>query len=406
MKKLLCFLLLTPVIGLAQQFVAEAPLPAVDKAGFYNIPLPPGITALLESDLRNIRIVDEKGMEVPYIIQADQPVFSNVEFIEYNMQKTRQKDCCTVLTLINHQKDQISNIILDVKNAETTKEATLRGSDDQQSWYALKERFTLGDFSNSRATSKLSILDFPLSNYVYYQIVINDSTTAPLNIIKAGYYNVSTDYGVYVEVPSVTITSADSVKDKTTWAVIHFDTTQFVDKIEFGIAGPPFYKRDATLFQKDHYYVKRVKKEYLNPVKSFNLISTQQASVTLSMKTPELVLRVSNGDNPRLEFKGVKVWQLKRSLTAWLPSGNGYRIVVGSDSLQAPVYDLEFFRDSIPDKPTVLQPGDVKKFIRPVEASATPTFFTNRNIIWIAIAIVVVILGAMSMRMIREKSDQ
>jgi hypothetical protein len=405
MKKLLGFLLMIPAIGFSQQFVAEAPLQGVDKAGFYNVPLPPGITALLESDLRNIRIVDEKGMEVPYVMQLDQPVFSNVEFIEYNMRKTAEKGCCTTLTLNNKQKNKISNIVLEVRNAETIKEATLRGSDDQQSWYALKEQFTLGGFSDNRRTSQLTILNFPLSNYAWYQVVINDSATAPLNIVKAGYYNESTNYGVYLEVPTVTITSADSLNERTTWSVIRFDTTQFVDRIEFDVKGPAFYKRGATLFQRDHYYVKKVKKEYLNPVLSFDLISTHQASVALSLKTSELLLRVSNENNPPLEFKGVKVWQLKRSLTAWLAVGHTYRIAVGSDSLQAPVYDLEFFRDSIPGKPEVLQVGEVEKFIRPAEATASPTYFTNRNIIWVAIILVIVVLGTMSVRMIREKGQ-
>jgi len=394
MKKLILVLFITPTVVFGQKFKVEAPLPSIEKKSFYNVPLSPEITAWLESDFSNIRIMDETGHEVPYIIQVEQPAFSNVEFVEYKMEKTQQKNCCTTLTLINKEKKQMNNIILEVRNADVVKRATLRGSDDRQSWYALKEEFLLGSFSDSRRTSQLSILDFPLSNYEYYQVIINDSTTAPLNIVRSGYYNTNTDFGTYFEVPKVTLTSADSSKGRFTWAVVKFDTTQFIDKLEFDISGPAFYKREATLFDKRRY-----------PVKSLSFISRHHASTSLSMKTGELLLQVENENNPPLKFNGVKAYQLKRSLTAWLEPGHMYKVALG-DSLTTPTYDREFFRDSIPDHPVVLQLGAVKKFIKPVVATTSPTYFTNRNIIWVAIILVIAILGTMSVRMIRESKPK
>jgi len=304
MRKLVVVLFF-PVSVFGQHFNAEAPLPPVLKNGFYNIPLPPKVSAWLEPDYRNIRIIDENGKEVPYVIQAEQPTFSNVEFIGYEIEKSSEKDCCTILTVINKERKQLNNIILEVKNAEVVKRATLRGSDDKQSWYALKGEFVLGSFSDNRKTSQLSILDFPLSNYEFYQIVINDSTTAPLNIVRAGYYNTNTDYGVYVEIPGVAITQADSVRQKMTFVQIVFDTTHFIDKLELTVAGPQFYRRQATLADRP-----------------FEIVSTHQPTLDLSLKESKLVVSVYNENNPSLKFNGVKAWQLRRSLTAWLELGH------------------------------------------------------------------------------------
>jgi hypothetical protein len=394
MKNLVGVLFLVPLIGFSQQFNAEAPLPVVGNNGFYNIPLPPDVTSWLEPDLRNIRIVDENGKEVPYIIQKELPTFHNVEFIEYQIEKTQRKNCCTTLIILNKERKELNNIILEVRNAEIVKKATLIGSDDSKTWYALKDEFVFGNFSDNRRTSQLSILDFPLSNYSYYQVLINDSTTAPLNIVRAGYYNTSTDYGVYVEVPGINISQADSLTEHATYVRILFDTTQFIDKLDFEITGPQFYKRRARLMDKDR----------VSSIASFDIVSTHQLSIPLSLKAAELQLYVQNDNNPSLRFSSARAWQLRRSLTAWLEAGHTYKVGVG-DSLRAPVYDLEFFRDSIPAQPPVLQLGEVTKFTHAVEAT-TPTYFTNRNIIWVAIAIVVIVLGVMSVRLLRENSHE
>jgi hypothetical protein len=403
MKIFVGLLFLFPVVTFGQQYVAEAPLPSVNAEGFYSIPLPSDVTSRMTVDCGNVRILDEKGVEVPYILVKERPQFSKTEFIEYKMQKEQRKDCCTLLTLINDKRNTISNIMLEVKNADVTKRATLVGSDDQRTWYALKENDLVGGFSNPNSTSEIEIVSFPLSNYQYYKLILDDSTSTPFNIIRAGYYNTSTVNGAYTEIPGVSIASADSVKDKTTWATITMPAdVEFVDKIQFDIEGPKFYYRSAALYTKDEYMNKGVKKEYLNEVLTFDITSTHENSLNISMKPTALRLKIQNESNPPLKLKGVRAWQLRRSLTTYLTAGHTYKLVIAEPAMVAPTYDLVMFQDSIPKVLPTITPGAVTNFERKKELVESTTYFTNRNIIWVAIVVVIAILGFMSVRMIRE----
>lgn len=405
MRQFLNLLLVISASAYGQQYVAEAPLPAIDNAGFYIVPLPPGITSLMPSNFGNIRILDEAGKEVPYITRIELSERAETGLVEYQMERELKKGCCTMLTFQNVWKP-INDVVLTIRNADVTKDATLDGSDDKQNWFAIREKFRLlsrDGYASTSSTSRVN-LQFPLSKYDYYRLTINDSASAPLNILSAGYYDRVIDYGSYSELPSVTVSSADSA-DHSRWTVIRFDTTQFVNKLEFEISGPALYKRSATLFQKETIRTKKTTRDYFTTIDNFYITSRSPAFILLGVKTPELYLQVHNENNPPLEIRSAKAWQLNRSVITWLGAGHSYKIAVGSDSMQMPVYDLEFFRDSIPSAPEVLEAGAIKLFARPSQAS-TPTYFTNRNIIWVAIILVIAMLGLMSIRMLRDNEDR
>lgn len=404
LKKILLFLAISTSVGLsanAQQYVAEAPLAKVDKSGFYEIPLSPRVTALMKDNFRNLRIVDEKGNEVPYLGRFDESEYENVEWKEFRIEKEIVKNCCTTITLLNETKSTIDNFILHVKNADVTKTAVLRGSDDKKTWYALKENFNL-DFGRLNGKDVTEVFDFPSSDYAYYQLTINDSTTSPLNVVNAGQVATSVVRGRYVEIPAITFHSVDSVSDRATWVNLKLDADHFIDKLEFRVSGPRLYKREATVYLKSEYTDRKNRKHTnLEPIAYFEIISGQTPLVLAHARQDELLVRIDNGDNPALKVEEVHAYQLKRFVVAMLESGHDYKLAFEND-LQAPVYDLEFFKDSIPSKLPVLEVTDVR--IATQQAESSPTYFTNQVVIWIAIVVVIAILGFMSVRMLREKS--
>jgi len=399
MKRLLFLILLVSPPAFAQ-LVAEAPLDSVKADGFHTISLPPGITGLLNQQLSNIRVLNEDSVEAPYLNMVDNPDYSNVEWRPFKMEKERKKGCCTIITLINVEKNHLDNFLLRVKNARVAKTAQLRGSDDKKTWYALVEDLQL-HFGHLKTSVVTEVFDFPLSNYTYYQLTINDSTTSPLNIVGALRTHEDIIHSMFVEVPNVSISYVDSVEDHATWATVRFDRAQYVDRLEFDIQGPHLYKRRATIFRKQEYQEGKKKRTRLDELQSFDIISGQSRPLAIYAKEKELFIRVENDNNQPLQFKQVGAYQLKHYLIAWLEASHKYRLVIGEENMQAPVYDLEFFRDSIPARPAELEVGEIRNIVKPVEVS--PTYFTNRNIIWIAIIVVAAVLGAMSVRMLKEK---
>lgn len=393
--------------GFSQTFRGEASLPKVEADGFYRIFISPELSTHLNSGFTNIRIYDQQNHETPYLFQQEDPVKYSQVFREYEIvEKKQQKNCCTLLVLHNSKETPINNISLSIKNAEVTKTATLLGSDDKENWFALKERFTLSSLNNTRQTSEIKIVDFPLSNYSYYLIQLEDSTSAPLNILNAGYYEVNSEDGTYTRVTSFKTTKSDDLKTKQSFVRVIFDTTQVVDKLSIGMSGAPYFLRRASLSIKKERLNKKNEKEFYFEWLSYFELSSKQASVIElpGIQVNEFLITIENDDNPGLEVANVSTYQLNRYVTAWLKKEQAYTIKLGEKEQQAPVYDIGFFKDSIPAHPQVLSVGPVSIFEKKSEGSTT--YFTNRSIIWIAIVVVIIVLGFMTMKMVNETSKK
>lgn len=403
---LVSIFLVASTLTFSQQFKGEASLPAVEVDRFYKIVISPEVSPYFNTRFSNIRIYDQQNAEVPYLFQKESPSYYSEKFKEYEIvERKQEKNCCTSLMLRNPSGQAINNISLSIKNAEVTKHATLLGSDDKENWFALKQHFVLSSLNNQNKTSELTIVDFPLSNYVYYLLQIEDSTSAPINILSAGYYEMQSEDGKYSENSSLHFIKSDSAKQKRTYIQVSFDTTQVVDKLVVALTGQPYFLRKATLYSKEERKNKKGDTEfYYDRLYDFELSSKQMSVLNLpGIKVSELLIIVENEDNPSLDIASLKTFQLNRYLTAWLKKDKMYIIKIGSDELQSPSYDLAFFQDKIPDQSPLLAIGPIHVF----EAKAlqkNTTYFTSQSIIWIAIVLVIIILGFMSVKLIKENS--
>ncbi len=394
--------------AVAQQFKAEATLPPTDADGFYRVLITPEAAAYPNQTFSNVRLYDAQQKEVPYIVEQEQPVYQKEQFREYTIvEKKQEPGCCTTLILENPDKAAINNINLLIRNAEVIKEATLSGSDDRKSWFVIKEKFTLQSIDNPNEAAAMKTVNFPLSNYTYYQLRINDSTQAPLNIIKVGYYNALTSIGAYTEVSPRSIATADSIKQKKTYIHVLFDTLRLLDKVELSLTGTPYFMRQVDVYERQVRNTKKGTKDYYEFVTSFGISSAGAAIVHLPMvKSRELMLVVDNQDNPSLTVSSLKVHQLNRYLVAWLKKGEKYTLRFGSGQMTEPSYDLAFFKDSLSYQPTVLKVQNVQTIQAADKKEESPTFFTDKRVIWVAIILVIGILGFMSVRLIRETNTQ
>lgn len=401
-----CILMLTALTSLsyAQRFHAESNLPPVVEDGFYRINLSPDISPYVNRAITNVRIIDSKGKEVPYLFEQEQPSYQTTVFRDYSIvSKDQKRDCCTSLVLHNPQSKPINNISLSIRNAEVTKRATLMGSDDKINWYALKEQFVIHSISDQHNTSTIRIVDFPLSNYAYYKLDIEDSISAPLNILAAGYYEMMTEDGKFTEV-AVRSHKVDSARMKTSFLILRFDTVQVIDKIILSMKGTPYFLRRGAILQKMQVKSKKKESFFYNELVQFILSSKQPATIELDRaRGNEFVIRIDNDDNPPLEISSVKAFQLNRYLTAWLNKDERYSLNFGDESMQSPTYDIGYFKENIPEEVTTLNASAVHKYVRPPD-SPRSDFFTSRIIIWTAIVSVIIALGIMAIKMVRETS--
>jgi hypothetical protein len=388
----------------AQQYSAEAMLPSVEKDGFYRITISPEISALLTFRFANVRVTDRNGEQVPYILEEAQEI-SSAEFVPYTiLEKEQRSGCCTNLVLENDKGSTINNLHLRIRNAEVTKRASLLGSDDRKNWFALKEQFFLSNPDNRVATSELRIVDFPLSNYRYYWLKVEDSTSAPLNIESAGYYKVSQKDAGYSSVDVARLERSESKDRRTTYLKVNFDTAQWIDRISITSNGPPLFLRNGALYNISYLPNRKNQlteyKDYVAPVR----LSHEGADVIefSYLRSKQLLLVIENGDNPPVHVASFDVLQRERALIAYLQKGKDYWLRIGGKEMEEPVYDLPLFRSRINGKLASVTPGPLVVYDRHKEP-ARGLFFT-REYMWFAIIGIILVLGFFTWRMLRDNA--
>jgi len=378
----------------AQNFERETEDIKVEKKGFYNVLVTPAISSQLNTDFSDIRICDAKGTETPYILTKEklnsERVLKNYAIIE----NTSEKNCCTHLVLQNSAKIKIDNILLVIKHADVHRKAKLSGSNDKKTWYTIKEDYEFESIYGNGEVAEVKIVNFPMVDYEFYKLDIADSNNAPLNILSAGYYDYYSEQGKCTTLPSPVITQKDSAKK--TLVTISFAAPQFIDKLSLKINGPVYYKRDVVVLTPGK---KNKELQQLAIIQSDRPVELFFAS----LKTKTIYLEIDNKDNPPLQIQQVQALQYNIYLTAFLNSGT-YKLKFEDKKASLPSYDLSYFKDSIPSVLPVITPG--KDSIIAQQAGVQEDFFKSMGWIWAAIACVIVVLGYMSVKMVREMNNK
>lgn len=405
MTRILTFLLLIgPALAAAQEFVATSKLQRVDQDGFYKIELGPEITRYCNSSLSNIRILQSDGVQAPFIIKEGRITFNSSNFIPYRIaEKIILPDSCTVLTLENQSKSLINNINLIIKNAAVWKEGKLFGSDDKINWYALKDKFTLGVIEDVNGTSAMKIIDFPATDYAYFRIWIDDKKTAPLNILNVGYHQSTEEVIKYDAVPVKSFNQSNEIKAGKSYLTILADSARLIEKITWKVSGSPFYQRSASVYTRSSVLDKKGKVRSIDEhIADFELNSRHENVLFLpAMHADNIVIQIENGDNPPLTIHDVMLYQMSRHAIVWLKKGEFYSLNFGVKEMDAPSYDLTFFKENIPESLPAIETEEVLPLIQHAQPAST-SFFTTRLFIWAAMIAVITILAFMSFKMIRE----
>ena len=400
-------LLLLTRTGQGQPFRYRADVEVVAQRGFCQITLPPPVLGHLNEQLSDIRLYDDRQREVPYLLRREKPVQYSTLFREYEVvSKVITPKVGTSLVLRNAAKSRINNISLVIKNANVRKKARLSGSNDAKTWFVIEEQYRLGAIDNGAQTTEAKLLNFPLSDYEYYQLVIDDSLSAPLNILRAGYYDGYAENGKYVEISGLTFTRRDSAASRQSYFRLSLKDTVRLDKLTVRVSAPAFYRRTASLAQRVVRQRKRGRQSWeYQSVSTVELSSSGENTGYLNgLRAKELYLTIDNEDNAPLTIGGIKAYQLSTYLVAELQPEKSYHLEFASRATNgpdaAPSYDLRYFQNKIPAGLATVQLKEIT--VTSPAAIASPTLFTNRKIIWLALGLVLVVLSYLSYRMLKE----
>lgn len=401
------FLILINLYGYSQDYSKKATLAKVEKDGFYSIVLTPEITSQVQDNFSDIRILNTKNLEIPYIIGNEEAKYSSTAFVEYPIvEKKIVPNCCTSIIIENTDKQSINNLSLEVKNSDAAKPYEILGSDDKLQWFGIKSTYIFENESYNSNSTHFSVINFPISDYNFFKIQLADSAQAPLNILRVGYFDTKVAQGKFIKVNSPIISQLDSAKDHKSYIKLLFNAGHKIDRIEFQIEGPKFYARQATLAAEIKH---KNGKKYYETLAQLDLNSSRPHTYDLpnTLKQKEMYLIIDNEDNIPLKVTSVKAYQLTHYLKAYLSKDVSYNLVFGNAKAKTPHYDLEYFMDSIPGILPDVKLGSITSTIASANQKVTEVkWYENKIFIWVALLVVIVLMAFMAYTMMQELGNK
>jgi hypothetical protein len=375
-------------------FAYQASLDTVAQAAFYRIRLNPELIAKCKKDLADLRISDQDGNFIPYVLKSDQPVLSTDGFREFPILSNQQiKDSCTEVVIENKASSPLDYLLLVMRNSSAHRSAILSGSDDRLKWYAIREHIELEEAGNDTADHYVQSVTFPSSSYHFFKINLNDKGLLPLHMLKAGIYTRSFTIGRYQDVPDPVIRQKDS-SDKHSYITLLYKEPYRIDKLDLEIKGPALYKRYARIYANDTTGGLLVTGLTLDPLNTSFRIPP--------VKTSRLLIDISNEDNAPLLIQRAGSSQLDQYLMAYLQPGHSYRLLCGNDKATAPEYDLKYFVDTVSTGLHEIRPGVLYSAGSPKRPAARPGKDYSGIILWSIIGAVLLLLILLSVKMVKS----
>jgi len=404
---IIAFLLGLAAICQAQDFKVSATLDTVPATGFYKILITPALTASARTGFPDIRITEQGGNNVPYIIQntamarKDTLRLNDLKILSCHSEKN-----FTTVILGSIGSTWASGISLIMNNTAVERYVQVSGSNDNENWYIIDDHVILQKANANNTGNYVQNISLPENRYSYFKLKINNAHTDPLNITGAKTFNTPNKAVLKPEMqdnPTPQFRQVDSNNHKS-YIIIRNNAPFLVNEIDLSVKGAKFYDRNMTAYvlpsDKDSGNLN-------NPVASFSLSSTKPAMFSLPVqKAQALILEIENKDNPPLNITNVTTLQEKHYLISWLEKGKKYLILAASDDATAPQYDLSKFSDSIPANLPVLSYGAFSRI--PLSSAAPPKPITHTYWLWIVIVISITVLGTLTYRLMKDinKNEQ
>lgn len=372
LRLLLSFLIITVGNCFAQDFRFKARLDSVKDAGFYTIQLTPAITEHLKTDYSDLRIADESGRWIPFIIRNGLATVTKEQIIEFPILSNKFIDSGRTEIILKNTSDSFVNKLrLFLKNTTVSRNGVISGSTDLKNWYIISPIFINRSFETT-ATEYIQECRFIPSDYQYFKLVINNLQNDPVNILRAGIYTKA-----YFEPPQIFTSHQNTrfqIKEEgnKTIVTVSEPETRHIGQLCINISAPKYYSRSLTIHLPD---------EQNKPgelIASYDLQSSACVEFPV-VKTQTILMVINNRDNPPLTINTVAAAEPNMFATAYLDEGHQYLLLMESDSAMQPDFDLIHFKDSIPTLVQFAYPAQVTA----VESSAKKAFsFFQQWFIW------------------------
>lgn len=411
MKIKICLLLLlftlTNTFGQKNDFNYKREIIGISDE-WHKLELPNNIVAKLSSNLEDLRIIgiseQNDTIEAPYIIHSTEDVSkkTDVEFKLLNQSKDKNGYYFTFKVPTSNSVNQIQ---LNFGQVNFDWKIVLEGSQNQQEWYTLVQDYRILSINNKHTNYQFTTLNFPDANYSFYRIRIK-SEEKP-NLEKA---QLSLKELVKGKERTYKIKKTNTLENKKlqqTELTIDLDSPALVNSFKISVKESFDYYRPIRIqYISDSIQTERGWKYSYRTLATGTLNSIEKNKFKFTnTRAQHFKVIISNNDNQALTIDGLELQGPVYELFVRFSKPADYFLCYGSKNVRKPNYDISRFSDKIPKSITNLSLGD-EKAVRKVVAPKSEPLFANEKWLWAVMALIILILGGFTLKMIKKTDER
>ena len=318
-----------------QQFDVAAP-------GLVKISLPVDTLDAARPALEDLRLCDDAGNELPFLITRPAPSPKAVQSAK-SFQVSLQP-AATVITLETGLAQPLDGVTLESPAANFIKAVRVEGSADGQTWQRLAQGQPIfRQFPRGRERSQLHV-SFPAGTWPFLRLSIDDQRSQAIPFTGARVHAADVE-GTPVELQNVTIAERNENPGETRLTLNLGSANLDVASVKIE-TDEPLFTRAVTLAVPRITDLGIFEQPVGQGVIYSVVIEGQPPSANLSVPletkvtSRELVLLIRNEDSPPLSISAVRVERRPIYLVFMARSAGAFHLLTGNKFCAAPRYDL------------------------------------------------------------------
>jgi hypothetical protein len=327
---------------------SAAPLPTawlheqhfeVPSPGLVKLSLPAETLDAARSGLEDLRLYDEDGSEVPYLLERPRPSGAQVQRVKSF--QVSLEPTATVITIETGIDSPAGAVLLDTTEPLFIKSVKVEASEDGNRWQMLREGQPI--FRQPGGASQLEIPVLP-GSWSWLRLSLDDRRSPPIPVIGVQARRLATEPPP-VEHVSAQISERHENPGETRMTIDLGAANLDLSTVELATDEPLFTRR--MILAVAQMTPEGVREQtladgvvYRVAIPGQTTASNLQVTVEKQARARELVLLVHNHDSPPLRVSGLKVERRPVYLVFLAGSGAQHHLVTGNPQCEAPHYDL------------------------------------------------------------------
>ncbi len=353
------------------------------------------------NDFRIYGTTKTDTIEIPYILEIGSEKQTD-EKIDFTLINSSIKGGIYFFTFEIPSEQTINEIQLNFKQQNFNALVNLEGSQDNIEWFSIVEDYRILSIKNEQTEYQFSNIKFPKSKYRYVRFSIKSDIK--LDLIAAET-QISTFESPDFKTYKVENFSATEQKEyKKTILDIDFSQPLPISFLSFKIKDALDYYRPVTIkYLSDSIKTEKGWKYNFLALETGVLSSIENNEIYFkSTITKKLRVEIENFDNSPLNIEEVIAKGYTHKLIARFTETADYFMVYGNENANTPNYDISKFTAKIPTTISDAALSEEKAIDKKMVQKTSP-LFENKLWLWLIMALIILLLGWFTIKMIKQK---